>query len=209
AGQQRVEQAAERQLHPRIGVQGDGLLQHGLPGFAQPRPLLPHDLRVQPVLAAEMVVDHALVDPGCGHDVLHPGAPRAVLGELPRRGGKEDRPALAHAVNIYRRTTLAQEVSAGPLPSRWPAGPRWRERTFAHGPPGPAGFSGASAAFHARQPVSEQAVPTVGAAFPGEGSLVKMHVKRAAGRVAAALAAALMLAGVLGGLGPAAASAAT
>jgi ABC-type sugar transport system substrate-binding protein len=36
-----------------------------------------------------------------------------------------------------------------------------------------------------------------------------MHVQRAAGRVAAALAAPLMLAGVLTGLGPAAASAAT
>ena len=65
----------------------------------------PEDGQVEPVLVAEVVVEHPLVHPGAGDDLLHPRAAQAVGGEL-LLGGRED------AARAYRRRQPAAAASA-------------------------------------------------------------------------------------------------
>jgi hypothetical protein len=65
-----------------------GLLQHG---------------GVQPLLAAEVVVDHPLGGAGAGGDVVHPAAGVALLAELSGGGGEYVAPGLVGVAGAARR----------------------------------------------------------------------------------------------------------
>ena len=57
--------------------------------FADPHIGFLHHRPIEPLLAAEMVIDHRLGGAGLGRDVVDPGALQALLGEL-LHGGEQD-----------------------------------------------------------------------------------------------------------------------
>ena len=93
-----------------------------------------HDLEVELALAAEVVVEHRLVDAGARGDAVGAGGVVAALGELERRGAEDGGAGITHGASRHRSlppavltnrlvTTTAgtrQAVNLGETPSQGP-----------------------------------------------------------------------------------------
>ena len=90
AGRRFLDQGADPRVELVLG--GAGAVGDGADAHADGANHVADDFGVELALAAEVVVEHRLVDPGPGGDALGAGGLVAALGELVR-GGAEDRGA--------------------------------------------------------------------------------------------------------------------